>query len=91
MKVASFYAQLANITNPSLLTLSNKKLQIRVGQHDADAARLLLWLAEQLPESTTVGDMHDILDAAKWWSTFFSSVPLDPPRDEEYHGGEEER
>ena len=79
MKVGSFYAQLANITNPSLLTLSDGKLQIKVDRHDGAAARLLLWLTEHLPETATVADLLEVLDAAKWWATFFSSVPLDPP------------
>ena len=82
MKVASFYAQLANVTKPSLLTLSDEELEIKVGWHDGAAARLLLWLTECLPETATVADQFEVLDAAKWWAMFFSSVPLDPPADE---------
>ncbi len=79
MKVASFYAQLAKVAKPSLLTLSDGELEIRVNKHDAAAAELLLWLTEHLPEDATVGDQFEVLDAAKWWATFFASVPLDPP------------
>ncbi|MFH1484838.1 MAG: hypothetical protein ABIH46_02100 [Chloroflexota bacterium] len=79
MKVASFFAQLANVTEPGLLTLSGGNLEIKVCEADAMAAYLLLWLAEHLPEDATVGDQFEVLDAAKWWATFFSAVPLDPP------------
>ena len=79
MKVASFYTQLAAITKPGILTLSDGKLEIKVREADAMAAYLLLWLAEHLPEDATVGDQFEVLDAAKWWATFFASVVLDPP------------
>ena len=82
MKVASFYAQLATVTQESTLTLSDGELEIKVNEHDAAAADLLLWLTEYLPENATVGDQFEVLDAAKWWATFFSSVLLDPPREE---------
>jgi len=79
MKVESFYAQLARFTESCILTLSDSKLEIKVGKADAMAARLLLWLVEQMPDDATVGDQFEVLDAAKWWATFFASVVLDPP------------
>ena len=41
-------------------------LQIKFGEADIMAAKLLLWLQEEMPDATT-GDFEDILDAAKWW------------------------
>jgi hypothetical protein len=35
------------------------------------AARLLLWLIEEMPENSTQGDLKGVLDAAKWWSIFW--------------------
>ncbi len=47
---------------------------IKVGKHDTMAARLLLWLYENGEENQTVGDVVDILNAAQWWQTLFSSI-----------------
>lgn len=47
---------------------------IRLGSRDAMAARLLLWLFEEMPENSTQGDLEDILDTAKWWSIFWGSA-----------------
>ena len=46
---------------------------IHMGPADVRAAALLLWLGETLPADTTASELHDILDAAKWWSTFWDS------------------
>lgn len=46
---------------------------IKVGKNDVLAARILLWLEEQ-DENQTVGDVIDILNAAQWWHTLFSSI-----------------
>ena len=46
---------------------------IHIGPADVQAAALLLHLGETLPRDTTSGDLHDILDAAKWWSMFWDS------------------
>lgn len=47
------------------------QVPIKIGVADIMAARLLLWLGDQLPEDATVGDFEDVLDAAKWWHVFF--------------------
>lgn len=49
-------------------------LPIKIGPQDIIAARLLLWLEKQMPEDATQGDLDDVLDAAKWWNTFFDSA-----------------
>lgn len=49
-------------------------LPIKIGPQDIIAARLLLWLERQMPEDATQGDLDDVLDAAKWWTTFFGSA-----------------
>jgi len=78
MKPEDFYLYLAQrVTGPQQLTLAPGPLTIRVNVQDAWAARLLLWLAEHLPEDATIGDLHDVLDAARWWSTFWAALPRD--------------
>lgn len=58
------------------LTLSPGPIILKIGPQDIRAARLLLWMQEELlPEDATYGDMEDVLDAAKWWGTFWASIP----------------
>jgi len=74
MKPTEFYDKLQTVTESSTLSLSPGPLVVKVGVADAMAARLLLWLYEEMPEETTVGDMFDVLGAAHWWATFWSSL-----------------
>lgn len=69
-----FYESLQTVTESSETTLSPGPLIIRVGVRDAMAAKLLLWLQEQMPDDATVGDLFDVLDAAEWWATFWTSL-----------------
>lgn len=69
-----FYEQLSSVDGPSEISLGPGPLVLKVNQHDALAARLLLWLGEQMPDDATVGDLFDTLDAAHWWATFWSSL-----------------
>ncbi len=68
------YEQLRAVTESSTLTLSPGPLTIKVDSADAMAARLLQWMDEEMPEGTTFGDVFDVLDAAHWWATFWSSL-----------------
>jgi len=70
-----FYESLQIVTESSEITLSPGPLAIKVGEHDAMAAKLLLWLQEQMPDDAIVGDLFDVLDAAHWWVTFWTSLP----------------
>ena len=81
-----FYEWLSTeVTGPTQVTLAPGPVILRVNQHDALAARLLLWLAEAMPEDATSGDLHDpygtaaasVLDVARWWSTFWAALPHD--------------
>jgi len=74
MKPTEFYDRLQAVTESSTLALSPGPLVVKVGVADAMAARLLLWLYEEMPEEATIGDMFDVLDAAHWWATFWSSL-----------------
>jgi hypothetical protein len=49
-------------------------VRIAISKSDAMGAKLLLWLVEQMPEEWTSGDMHDALDAAKWWQTLLDTM-----------------
>ena len=69
-----FYERLAEVTEPTKMTLSPGPFKVNVNSHDAMAARRILWLEEQMPEDATTGDLFDVLDAAHWWATFWSSL-----------------
>lgn len=74
MKPVEFYQEIQHIQKPdTIVSLSPGPFRIKADWHDAYAAKLLLWLTEQMPVNATVGDLYDILDAAKWWSTFWDS------------------
>lgn len=74
MKPSEFYDRLQHVAVSSTISLAPGPLVIKVGVADAMAARLLLWLEREMPEDATVGDMFDVLDAAHWWATFWSSL-----------------
>jgi hypothetical protein len=42
--------------------------------NDAVAGDLLTWLFDRLPEAATWRDAHDVLDAAKWWTTLLEAT-----------------
>lgn len=59
-------------SKPSTVTLP--ACSIRINESDSMAAKLLLWLYENMPEDATQGDLSDVLDSAKWWSLFFAAA-----------------
>lgn len=71
MNVKEFYERLSQVDSPRMLRLAPGPLSLRVGEADALAAKLLLWLEGQMPDDATFGDLDDVLDAAKWWTTFW--------------------
>ena len=81
MDMRTFCEKLSEVNGPQTLTLTPGPAVFRVGKQDGMAARLLLWLVANLPADATQGDLDDVLDAAKWWSTFWASLPEDaaPP------------
>lgn len=56
------------------LILSPGPFKLRVGRCDAEAAKLLLWLQEGLPDGTTLGELEEVLLAALWWTQFWASL-----------------
>ena len=74
MKQEDFYRHLAAISGPGILDLSPGPISIKIGKHDTMAAKLLLWLFDNMPEDATSGDLLDTLDAARWWSAFWFSL-----------------
>lgn len=48
-------------------------LSFNVSKEDAMAAKLMLWLEEQMPDDT-LWDVFEVLDAAHWWATFWTSL-----------------
>ena len=69
-----FYEKLQSAKESDIVTLSPGPLKIRVGQSDAMAAKLILWLQDEMPEDATISDLFDVLAAATWWATFWSSL-----------------
>ena len=66
MKPSEFYARLQHIAVPSTISLAPGPLLLKVGSADAMAAKLLLWLEDEMPENATASDMFDVLDTAHW-------------------------
>lgn len=78
MTPKQFYERLAlGVPVSAVITLSPGPIALRIGKQDEIAARLLLWLVEQMPEDATCGELDDVLDAAKYWSTFWASLERD--------------
>lgn len=74
MTTQEFYRILADVDTPRCLSNFLAIGDLRVSWQDGMAAKTLLWLQDNLPDDATLGDLHDVLDAAKWWSTLFASV-----------------
>ena len=75
MRVKDFYEGLSRVTASTELTLSPGPVTLKVNAQDTLAARLLLWLEQEMPPDATQGDLDDVLDAAKWWATFWAAMP----------------
>ncbi len=72
----NFLKQMAAMPpTPGLLTIYPGPVRMNVGPADMEAAKLILWLLEQLPDEATYGQVDDILDAAKWWMAFWCGLP----------------
>ena len=74
MTPGEFYGQLGQVTETEDMTLSPGPMTLRVSRHDAMAARLLLWLYQEMPEGAIQGDLTKVLDSAKWWATFWATL-----------------
>lgn len=74
MTQKEFYQQLATLTERELLTLHPGPFAFVGTRADALAAKLLLWLFDQLPEEATQGDVEEILGMALWWVQFFNML-----------------
>lgn len=74
MKIKDILSDLSKVEQLTTVSIAPGPAVISAGVSDAMAAKLLLWLYEQLPEEATSQDLHDVLDAAKWWTTFLESV-----------------
>ncbi len=55
------------------LVFDGKAFPIAVGEDDGRASQLILMLEEYMPE-LTIQEALDMLDAARWWLTFWASV-----------------
>lgn len=79
MTPQEFYQRIAGkvIEPHSVLKLSPGPVALQIGPQDALAAKLILWLVEQMPEDATQGFLEDVLDSAKFWAVFWSSLERD--------------
>lgn len=73
-----FYQSIQSITQPTTITLSPGPFIAVITQHDAIAAKLLLWLEDHMPEDATIRDLIEVIDAAQWWTTFWA-LPVRQP------------
>ena len=78
MNLQDVLLHLSNIDGSKEITLSPGPFSRKIGSCDAFAAKMLLWMFDELPDSATVGDMLDILSSAEWWLTLhLSQLPDD--------------
>lgn len=63
--------EIANTKKPTALV--DMPVTISIGKSDADAAKLLMWMFENMPDATS-GEYHDALAAAQWWLTLFDTM-----------------
>jgi len=79
MNARQFYDFLANEhgEEPIAITLSPGPIRLRSARSDVYAGKLLLWLAEIMPEDSTNGDLFDVLASAHFWHTFWSALDHD--------------
>jgi hypothetical protein len=74
MTPKEFLNQISNIKEPTVITLKPGPISLTVNLSDGMAARLIMWLMENMPEDTTEGQMENVIDAAKWWLVFWASA-----------------
>ena len=75
MKFSEVLEQLGAIEQPTEVKLSPGPLIANCNRTDAVAAKMLLWLFEQMPEDATSGDLEDVLVSALWWFQFCMMQP----------------
>lgn len=75
MKPLDLLERLQAIEGPMEVTLSPGPFVANCNWPDAIAAKLLLWLYEQMPEDATYGDLENTLLSALWWSQFLMMQP----------------
>jgi hypothetical protein len=74
MTANEFYEILAALDEAGSLTLKPGPVTFKICRFDVLAGQLLQWLYEQMPGEATVQDCHEVLDAAKFWFTFWTSL-----------------
>lgn len=79
------HSKLADHKEPTYIT-SPGPIKLRIYPHDLKAARLLLWLYHQMGPEHSPTDLLAILDAARWWFVFWSSVTGITPEPGEEQG-----
>jgi hypothetical protein len=73
MNLRQLYARLSEVQDSSVVTLT-APIPLVVGSADGMAAKLLLWLVDELPPTATNKDLEDVLHAAVWWNTFLLAM-----------------
>ena len=73
MNLLQFYQKLTKAEDGTSLVLP-APIETSVDERDALAARLLLWLMEEMPDGATQVDLEDVLEAARLWAVFGASI-----------------
>ena len=66
--------KLAEIDCDGVLTMSPDPNKAAVTYRDGVAGRLLLWLADVLPDDATTSDVEDVLISALYWHIHFLTM-----------------
>ena len=76
MNRGEILTQIAQIVENDVLTIRPGPHRAAVSWHDGIAARLLLWLQEEMPDDATVSDLESVLISAMYWDVFLETERL---------------
>jgi len=82
MKLTEVLKQLTEINGPAVIRAQGSRFS--VSADDALGAKILVWLLDHTREHTTVQEISDVLDSAKWWLQFFNAVVTNQEEGEEH-------
>ena len=75
MNMGDILQQIARIKDDDVLTIRPGPHTAAVSWHDGMAARVLLWLHDEMPDAT-VGDLESVLLSAMYWHMYLLTGQL---------------
>lgn len=75
MNLSEALEVLQSIKEPTEVDLSPGPFIANCNWQDAVAAKLLVWMLQEMPEDATYGNAERVLTSALWWLQFFIMQP----------------